>query len=174
MRNMAFSKKTKQMYDRTATVTRRFGWWNLKPKERLQACEKCQGIKLGQHPVKICVIEVVKVGGEPLNNITQDECDKEGFPYLTPDEFVRMLADPLHYAYDVEVNRIEFKYGDIECTNCQWQGWGDADTPDGGLLKIYKGDKGWDTYDPIDDPDDDGVWVCPKCFLPEDGGIMST
>lgn len=62
---------------------------------------------------------------------------------------------------------------DIECTNCQWQGFQDNDTPEGGLLRIYKGDKGWDAYDPIDDPDDDGIWVCPKCFLPEDGGIMS-
>ena len=62
---------------------------------------------------------------------------------------------------------------DIECTNCAWQGFQDNDTPEGGLLKIYKGDKGWDAYDPLDDPDDEGVWVCPKCFLPEDGGIMS-
>ena len=62
---------------------------------------------------------------------------------------------------------------DIECKNCGWQGFTDNDTPEGGLLKIYKGDEGWDAYDPIDDPDGEGIWVCPKCFLPEDSGIMS-
>ena len=62
---------------------------------------------------------------------------------------------------------------DIECTNCGWQGYDDNDTSEGGLLKIYEGDEGWDAYDPIYDFDNEGVYVCPKCFLPEDGGIMS-
>lgn len=50
-----------------------------------------------------------------------------------------------------------------KCPECGWQGFDDNDTPEGGLLKIYKGD----------DPDDEGIWVCPRCKLPEDSGIMS-
>ncbi len=173
MRNMAFSMTTPQVKARTKTVTRRFGWVGVENGDLLCAVEKGQGIPKGGHVVRICVIEVVSHRWEPLNAITKRDVIAEGFPDLTPDEFVRMFADPKHLAYDVPVNRIEFKYGDIQCKNCQWQGWDDADTPEGGLLKIYKGDKGWDAYDPIEDPDDDGVWVCPKCYLPEDSGIMS-
>jgi len=31
-------------------------------------------------------------------------------PHLTPDEFVRMLADPKHLQHNVPVHRIEFIY----------------------------------------------------------------
>lgn len=48
-------------------VTRRLGWENLKVGERLQVCEKCQGLKKGESPVQICVIEVVGVRREKLN-----------------------------------------------------------------------------------------------------------
>ena len=54
---------------------------------------------------------------------------------------------------------------DVECENCDWKGFGGNDTPDGGTRKIYKGDKGWNND--WDDPDDDGVWVCPKCGTPD-------
>lgn len=110
MRNMAFSMTKQQIYDKTKTQTRRFGWRFAKLGMRVCVVEKCQGIGKGNTIVRICVIEVVSTRWEPLNVITQQDVIDEGFPHLTPDEFVRMLADPKHLAYDVEVNRIVFKY----------------------------------------------------------------
>ncbi len=59
---------------------------------------------------------------------------------------------------------------DIQCKRCGWQGYDDNDTPEGGLLKIYKGETGWlKEYD----PHNEGMWACPKCHLPEEGGVMA-
>jgi protein gp37 len=48
----------------------------------------------------------------------------------------------------------------IQCSNCGWLGFGDNDTPEGGLAKEYDG------------PDDvDGNWQCPNCGASEDGCV---
>ncbi len=114
MRLMSFAMTTPQIRSRSKTLTRRLGWKFAKPGMKVCAIEKGQGLKKGEHVVRICVIEIVSTRWEPLNAITQDDCIKEGFPHLTPDEFVRMLADPKHLSYDVPVNRIEFKYVEID------------------------------------------------------------
>ncbi len=110
MRNMAFSMTTPQVKARTKTVTRRLGWKFAKPGMQVCAIEKGQGLKKGEHVVRICVIEIITTRWEMLNQITQEDCILEGFPHLTPSEFVRMFAGPKHLAYDISVNRIEFKY----------------------------------------------------------------
>ena len=37
-----------QILARTKTVTRRLGWWFLKPGDVVWACEKCMGLKKGE------------------------------------------------------------------------------------------------------------------------------
>jgi hypothetical protein len=59
MRLISFSLTTRQVRDGSKTVTRRLGWADLKPGERLQACVKCMGIPKGGHVEKIRVIECV-------------------------------------------------------------------------------------------------------------------
>jgi hypothetical protein len=59
-------------------VTRRFGWWNLKPGDVLCAIEKGQGLKKGEHVKRICLIEVVSVRKEKLQDITEEDVAKEG------------------------------------------------------------------------------------------------
>lgn len=111
MRNMSFAMTTEQVIDRTKTVTRRFGWWFLKPGDRVRAVKKAMGLKKGEKIESLCVIEIVSVRAEALCDITQEDCIKEGFGEMTPDEFVAMLCD--HYkSVDKQsiVNRIEFKY----------------------------------------------------------------
>lgn len=100
---------TEQMRAGTKDVTRRFGWWFLKPGDRVMAVEKAMGLKKGQKPVPLYEIEVIAVRGEPLNAITQEDVIREGFPDWTPAQFVQMLVD--HYKIDPTktVNRIEFK-----------------------------------------------------------------
>lgn len=122
MRNISFSLTTEQVRNHTKTVTRRLGWNNVKPGELLQACVKCQGIKKGQHPEKICVIRVKSVNRERLDSININgnlssynrcplcECRDEGFPGMFPGEFIRMFCDHNGCNPDDLVTRIEFEY----------------------------------------------------------------
>ena len=69
MRNMSFSLTTEQIRNRTKDVTRRLGWKNLKPGEHFRAVEKCQGLKKGEHIVKLYELECISNIPEPLKDI---------------------------------------------------------------------------------------------------------
>lgn len=88
MRNMSFALTTPQLLAREKTVTRRMGWLYLKPGEYVQAVKKCMGLKPGEKLEKLCVIQVVNMYRQRLDRITQRDCDLEGFPNMTPAEFV--------------------------------------------------------------------------------------
>lgn len=81
-----------------------------------QQVVKAQGLKKGEQVVKIHLIEVVSTRWEPLNKMVYDpvygyhECILEGFPDLTPDEFVAMFCEHNKCKPDEPINRIEFKY----------------------------------------------------------------
>lgn len=60
---------TDQVIRREKVCTRRFGWDFVKPAEHLQGVNKCQGLKPGQHPVKLAEIIVLDSQWEPLNEI---------------------------------------------------------------------------------------------------------
>jgi len=45
MRNMSFAMTTNQILAQTKTVTRRFGWWNLKTGDVVQPVKKTMGLK---------------------------------------------------------------------------------------------------------------------------------
>jgi len=51
-------------------------------------------------------------------------------------------------------------FADIRCSQCGWLGYGDNDTPDGGLAKEYDGPG-----------DEDGHWECPNCGASEEGCV---
>ena len=113
MRNMSFSKTTEQARDRSKTVTRRWGWWFLKPGDRVQQVEKAMGLKLGEKVRKIHVIEIISCRAESIFAITQDECALEGFPEMAPVDFRSLLLKmkPVKITIDHGMpNRIEFKY----------------------------------------------------------------
>ena len=109
-RNMSFMLTTDQIRNRTKTVTRRLGWWFLKPGDILNACEKCQGLKKGEKIVKICQIRVVSTRQEELWFISRADVVKEGFPDQAPYEFVFMFTKEMKCEWDIPVNRIEFEY----------------------------------------------------------------
>lgn len=111
MRNMSFAMTTQQMRDQTKTVTRRFGWWFLKPGDHVQPVEKGQGLKKGEKVKKIGPpIEIVCAWSFQLNLLTQAECEREGFPGMLPSEFVEMFCR--HYGCRPldRVNRILFRF----------------------------------------------------------------
>ncbi len=119
-RNMSFSITTEQIRNRTKTVTRRNGWWNLKPGDVVNACVKCMGMKPGEKIDRICQIRIVSCTSEPLRRMTEDtdygfsETTKEGFPEghpkHWPSEFAAMFIASMKGDFDTPRNRIEFEY----------------------------------------------------------------
>lgn len=109
-RNISFFMTQSQIKDRSKDVTRRFGWWFLKPGDVLNAVEKSQGLGKGGKINKFCQIQVVSVRAERLSDITLEDVHREGFPDWTPQQFIEMLVN--HYKCDPNeaCNRIEFKY----------------------------------------------------------------
>lgn len=112
MRNMSFSMTTEAVRRREKTVTRRLGWWRLERGDILQAVEKAQGLKKGEHVKPICLIRVVSVKREQLDEIYgyEGETSAEGFPDLTPGAFMTMFCKANACETWRMVNRIEFEY----------------------------------------------------------------
>jgi hypothetical protein len=109
MRLMSFALTERQLLDGTKTVTRRKGWTNLRAGDRVCAVAKAMGLKRGEHPRRLAVLEIVDVRRERLDSITAEDVVAEGFPTMTPAEFVAMFM--LHmkcWACD-RVTRIEFR-----------------------------------------------------------------
>lgn len=109
---------TKEQYRaRTKTVTRRIGWSNVKPGEVLNGCEKCQGLRKGERIIVMGQHCVISSQWESLRRLIdepeygQEEVVKEGFPEMTPVEFVAFFCGS-HKDCTPEtlVNRIEFEY----------------------------------------------------------------
>ena len=110
-RNISFMLTKPQFLDQTKTVTRRMGWYFLEPGDILNGCEKCQGLRKGETIKKLGQIRIVNVRREPLWHISQEDCIAEGFPEMSPWEFIEFFCsthkgcDP-----DTEITRIEFEY----------------------------------------------------------------
>lgn len=112
MRSISFALTTEQFLNGTKDVTRRLGWANLKPGTRLMGCRKCMGLKPGEALERLRVIEVVSVRREPLEDIGTyaADCRREGFPDLTPLEFVQMFCRHMQREPETIVTRIEFRH----------------------------------------------------------------
>jgi len=121
MRLMSFRLTVEQMRARTKTVTRRFGWWDLKPGDLVQPVVKGQGIPKGGHAEPIGgPIRIIATGWEPLFVVNEHECRREGFPELTPAEFVAMICRHYRCSPGDIINRIEFAY--TACDGCPLKG----------------------------------------------------
>lgn len=112
MRMMSFALTEAQLLDGSKTVTRRTGWKNLKVGERLSAVRKSMGLKPGEKVVRLCEIEVVNVRTVRADDVSETDCAREGFPYLTPAEFVSMFAKKMNVRTPMDetwLTRIEFR-----------------------------------------------------------------
>lgn len=109
-RMMSFALTTQQFKDRTKDVTRRDAWWGLKPGDVLIAVEKAQGLKKGEKVKRLGLILVKSTYPEGLYEITPEECVREGFPSLTPLQFMEMYCAHNGGDFSRIVNRIEFSY----------------------------------------------------------------
>lgn len=79
---------------------------------KLQFCKKCQGLKPGEKIVKVRQIEVTAVRREPLDAIDQAGVIAEGFPELTPAQFVAMFCHHMRCRQNEPITVIAFKYLD--------------------------------------------------------------
>lgn len=109
-RNISFQLTIEQVKNRTKTVTRRLGWQFLKPGDELNAVDRTMGFKPGQHPVHLARIRVVNIRREPLNAITWNDCNYEGFPEMTPKEFIEFFSRERRIFPTDPITRIEFEY----------------------------------------------------------------
>jgi len=109
--------------DRVKTVTRRLGWRTLEPGTRLTLCRKVMGrwhrdpgtgLVVVQPLVRLAEVYVWSVRREKVNEITLSDVAKEGFPDLTPAQFVAFFCEAMRCEPDTEVTRIEFRYMDEE------------------------------------------------------------
>ena len=113
MRNMSYAMTTDQVRKKEKWVTRRFGWWFLKPGDLVQPVVKCMGLKKGEKMKKIGKpIRIISTRREPLKAMLDepDATRAEGFPDMTSVQFVMMLCKHYKVTPDEEVNRIEFEY----------------------------------------------------------------
>ena len=94
MRNISFMLTTEAFRAGTKTVTRRCGWWDLRPGTRLMGVEKSQGLKKGEKIVRLHPIVVLRAESQPLWIIKGygiKELRREGLPDMTADGFIEMF-----------------------------------------------------------------------------------
>lgn len=127
---MSFSLTTDAYRDGSKTITRRDGWWKLKPGDVFMGCVKCMGLRKGEKVQKIHAGRVVSTRPEMLGwllemdgpHYTYDEaCEevaREGFAGRDPEWFVEFYLRDFSLGYvalrekagATEVNRIEFEH----------------------------------------------------------------
>lgn len=111
MRHMSFAMTTEQVEKGTKTVTRRDGWTHLKPGEIFLAVRKTMGLKRGQKVQPIRHLRCISNSRERLDAITKEDVVKEGYPDLTPKEFIaKYIQAKRGRKATMMVSRIEFDY----------------------------------------------------------------
>jgi hypothetical protein len=122
MRNISFALTTKQIAQKSKTVTRRTRWlWLVEACARgerplLQPVVKGMGIPKGGHVEKIGgPIRVLNARREQLCNLWchpygQQEVVKEGFPSMNGPLFVEFYREHNGGPVKQDVTRIEFEY----------------------------------------------------------------
>lgn len=110
---MSFSKTIEPVKAQTKDLTRRLGWWLLKPGDYLWAVEKGQGLKKGEKVKRLALIRIYATNKEPLARIlsrSADEASREGFPDWTNRDFYDFFLREMKCKPTTIVNRIQFEY----------------------------------------------------------------
>lgn len=116
-RNISFALTRRQYEDGSKDVTRRLKWLNLKDGDLLCPVAKAMGLKPGEQIERLSP-PLIRVWPrrEPLRRMIdepdygREECRREGFPGMTPGEFVEFFcASHKGCTPDSEITRIEFE-----------------------------------------------------------------
>lgn len=155
-RLMSVALTTDQVRAREKTVTRRAGWEVLKPGDLVTLCPKVRGRRPGEPLERIVTVEVVSIRRERLDSITPEDVIAEGFPGMTPIEFVEFFVQS-HRGVTAasEVTRVQWRYP-RECRSCRCTDFAACDT--------ITGPCAWRiTYD-------DNTGICTACQLSDGTG----
>lgn len=109
MRRISFGMTLAQFEDGSKDVTRRLGWELLQPGEHLLAVDRVMGFRPGQRERVLGEIEVLSVRREPLEQITDADVAREGFPGRDRAWFVAMFTAAQRCRPEQIVTRIEFR-----------------------------------------------------------------
>ena len=110
-RLMSVALTTSQVRNRQKSVTRRCGWLMIKPGDLLTLCPKVRGRRLGEPLERIVTVEVISCRREQLDAITTEDVIAEGFPSMSPAEFVAFFCATHHGVTPKSiVTRIEWAY----------------------------------------------------------------
>lgn len=110
-RLMSVALTEQAVVDRRKTVTRRLGWRELEPGDRLTLCRKVQGRKAGDPLVRLAEVEVTSVRRERLEDMPLADLALEGLPEFTAvRQFVEFFCTSMRCEPDVEVTRVEWRY----------------------------------------------------------------
>ena len=109
MKRISFGMTIEAFTDGTKDVTRRLGWLNLEAGAELRAVNKVMGFRKGERATVLGVVEVVSVRRERLDAITAADVRREGFPSMTPADFVAMFTKAMGCKPSTEITRIEFR-----------------------------------------------------------------
>lgn len=109
-RHMSFALTERQLMDGSKTVTRRMGWRTLTAGDEVIAVRKAMGLRKGERVHRLARLHIISVRRDPLMVITSGDCRREGFPDMTPDEFIAFFCRT-HAGCTAEtiVARIEFE-----------------------------------------------------------------
>lgn len=105
---MSFALTEASLMSGLKDVTRRLGWLTLKKGDWLVAVRKAMGIPKGERAERLCMIHVRDVRRERLDLIDAVEVTREGFPDMTPRQFVEFFCDANGCKPSTEITRIEF------------------------------------------------------------------
>ena len=110
-RLMSVALTTEQVRNRTKTVTRRTGWLMLKAGDELTLCPKARGRRQGEPLERIVTVTVTSVRRERLDAVTPADVAAEGFPQMSPEQFVRFFCGTHpDIAPGSVITRIEWRY----------------------------------------------------------------
>lgn len=95
---MSVALTTRQVRDRSKTVTRRKGWLRkdapvLKEGDLLTLCAKVRGRKPGEPLDRIVTVTIISVRRERLDAVTPEDVTAEGFPCWAPEQFIKFFCD---------------------------------------------------------------------------------
>ncbi len=124
MRHMSFMLTTEAFKSGRKTVTRRLGWRNAKVGHVYMGVKKSQGLKKGEHVVKLHPFEIVGIRDEPLWHMRLEgpgATKLEGLPDLSTDDFIKMFIEhnkkKCPDGEETIVRRIKFKHLKL-CPEC--------------------------------------------------------
>lgn len=110
-RNMSFAMTMPQILDETKVVTRRFGWWFLKPGERVWAVKKAMGLKKGEKIERLRQIEIVSVRKETPEELQAALADELADTFIYLDLVAQSQGIDLEAAVIAKFNKTSEKIG---------------------------------------------------------------